>query len=231
MPDLPRHQIAPVEKMLAMEDVAEHYSDSKDLLLVHQSEEFAKYFMRDAPINDHFEPITIQHIGLTGGQGFRGMYFDLDAVVPSTCRSRRLIVLRKSPAVSRPPANYGQEYRRVLQQSWRRSGEPQAVQHFPIGSTVRASDDPDCGDLQDFVNRAGSEGGDRCRRASEVVQLVARDEPERSPGWRDHPLLECAVVRRPRGNPVTNWASRAGAVGLAAGSFGRDMSVCVDGSE
>ena len=225
-------QIAPVEKMLAMEDVAEHYSDSKDLLLVHESEEFAKYFMRDAPINDHFEPITIQHIELTGGQGFRGMYFDLDAVVPEYLQEWRLIVLRKSPAVSRPPANYEQEYENEYYTVWRRSGEPREVQHFPIGSTVRASDNPDCGDLEDFVNRAGTNGEVVAAVPPEVVQFVARDDPDRSIGWYDHPLLEYAVVPTTPGEASDELDFGGGTYeAWLQGSFGRDMHVSVDGSE
>ena len=147
-------QIAPVEKMLAMEDVAERYSDSDDLLLVHESEEFAKYVMRDAPINDSFDAITVSHVRLREGQDFFGRYYDIDAVDLEYLQEWELLVLRKSPVVSRPPANWQLEYENEYYTVWRRSDEPEVLEHVPFGSTVRAGDVPRCRTLLKIADDA-----------------------------------------------------------------------------
>ena len=224
-------QLAPVEKLLAMEDVAERYSDSDDLLLVHESEEFAKYFMRDAPINDHFEPITIRHIELLGNQGFRARYFDLDAVVPDYLQEWKLLVLRKSPVVSRPPANWHKEYENYYYTVWRRSDRPEVLEHMPLGSTLRAGETPDCPQLRDFVDQAGTGSTTVAATLPEIAYLDIQTA-DRSPGWPDHPLVEGAVLTKTPGQATQTLDFGGGRYeAWVQGSFGRDLHLYVDGSE
>ena len=222
-------QIAPVEKMLAMEDVAERYSDSDDLLLVHESEEFAKYVMRDAPINDSFDAITVSHVRLREGQDFFGRYYDIDAVDLKYLQEWELLVLRKSAVASRPPANWQLDYENEYYTVWRRSDEPEVKEHVPFGSTTRAGEVPRCRTLLKLAEDAPP-GWDLLAGALPEIAYFDIEAARRSPGWP--PTLEDAVITTTPGEATQRVDFDGGTYeAWVQGSFGRSIHVYIDGED
>ena len=77
-----------------------------------------------------------------------GQPANLDLISPAALRSYPLIVTRRDPAASRPPAAYRLLYQGAYYEVWgRRPGAPAALAHVaPVSATTAAADDGDSRD-------------------------------------------------------------------------------------
>ena len=101
-----------------------------------------------------------QEVGLAGG-GLpeKGEYVDLDRIDPSELDRYALIVVRRSAAESRPPADFSLAYRTEHYDVWRRRPAPGTlIEHLPLGAELDAGNVPDCGEVRRLAEAAG-EGG------------------------------------------------------------------------
>lgn len=222
-------QLAPVDRMLDMKQLAERYEDEDGLILVNEFEEFAKYFMRDARINVATEAITPHQVELREPQTFVARYFDLDQQELDYVESFPLIVRRRSPDASRPPENFRLEHRSRFYEAWRRDDDLRVLEHLPAGSLYRAAGVPNCGELLAMARRARP--GDRllARRARGVVQLDIA-VAERSPSWAPHPFIPGAVTTTTPGSAQAELFFEGGRYRTwVQGSFGRDIRVSLGG--
>ena len=71
--------------------------------------------------------------------------WDPDEVDPSYLQAFPLLVLGRSPLVSRPPADYQLAYRGRYYEVWRRTPTPTVLEHVPLGSALDAGSVPSCG--------------------------------------------------------------------------------------
>ena len=140
--------VAPTPRMLAAQDVARRFV-GKGLILWNEFEEYAKYFGEPALINDPSEAFTVRQLQ-------PGQYLDLDQEPLSFVESFPVIVMRRSPSASRPPANYRIVYTNSYYEAWVREPTPQVLRHLPAQGVYSASAPVRCQDIRSLVTGAPS---------------------------------------------------------------------------
>lgn len=221
--------VAPTRRMEAIEQTGDHFK-GEGLVLWNEFDEYAKYFARAAKISVPFEPLTPQQVVLRHPTVFFGHYFDLDEEALSFVEGYPLIVTRRSPAASRPPANYALVYENGFYRGWRRHSRPQVLRHLPLQGVYSPSAIATCSALRRTV--AGAPAG------TELVAAVAPElawfEPlysrERSFGWGLDPAERGAIVPNTPGHASGRVRVSGGRYGLwVQGDFPRRVFVYVDG--
>ncbi|MGI8631751.1 MAG: hypothetical protein ACR2NA_04295 [Solirubrobacterales bacterium] len=222
-------RVAPTDRMLALEEVADQLDG--DQWLVNEWEEFAKYFLREGKVNvanEHFSPNPSE---LRRDEPLFGYYYDLDEFKLRYLQRFRGVVIRRSPAASRPPANFRLVYENDYYEVWRRGHAPRVVAHLPVGDVTHAATPPDCGPLRRFA---------RATRASERLlvsippDFATLETTVQAPvRWRRSPsealvlLPDSPVTIQGQENEVRGGRYRV----WVRGSFGRPVRASVNGEE
>jgi hypothetical protein len=223
-------RVAPTARMEAIRQTGDHFG-GQGLVLWNEFEEYAKYFARAAKISVPFEALTPQQVQLRSPTYFYGHYFDLDQELLRFVEAYPIIVLRRSPTTSRPPANYVRVYENAYYVGWRRTGTPQVLDHLPLQQLYSPMQPVMCSALAPIVGRAP--------RGSKLVVAVAPEEllfeptsdPRRSGGWPPDPNQAGAVYTNTGGHAEGVLAvERAGSYAVwVQGDFPRAVQVQVDG--
>lgn len=133
-------ELVPYERMSELRDYGEKYTAIKTALLP-DGEELGEYFLRkenaDSPVNSHWEPTEASK------KARPDFHFDwdLDELMPSFVQRHEMLVLRRSPAQSRPPANYRQIDQGEFYTVWQRTGPPAPVEDRATLSSVASPAD------------------------------------------------------------------------------------------
>ncbi len=88
--------------------------------------------------------------GTTGGYGHS---YDLDRIALASVEQYPMIVMRRSPAWSRPPGNYREVWKGRYYTAWRRVG-PSPLAHFPLGGSFTPSVVPSCRAVRSIATEA-----------------------------------------------------------------------------
>jgi hypothetical protein len=126
-------------------------------------DEYSMYELRDLDIGgpDFVYPPP----ALAGAAGGYGNPVDLDGVAPGALLAYPLIITRRDPAASRPPAAYRLLWQGSYYQLWgRRPGAPAAVAHVALGGSSALQ----CASIGSVARRADMPG----------EQVVAAEAPE-----------------------------------------------------
>jgi hypothetical protein len=221
-------QLAPIDRMKAMEDVGERLSKTNTLILMTEADEFAKYFMRDARVNEPTEAITPRQIKLRIPQGFAARWYDLDEYDPGYVQNFATLVTRRSPGVSRPPGNYARVYRNRYYEVWRRRASPRVQEHLGAYGVTTATAELPCADIRALASRAGR--GERLlvARRPEEPRLDILKAP-RTSAWITDPVHPGTVIPTVPGQVAERVSFEGGRYRIwVNGSFGRPVSVFVD---
>ncbi|HYI36477.1 MAG TPA: hypothetical protein VEX39_07730 [Thermoleophilaceae bacterium] len=156
-------KVAPLDRVQAMEDVAGRVPD-RGLYLLNEWEEFGKVFMDAARVNPAFEAESAYPVDLRGEAGLArdspkrtpifGRWFDLDRQDRRYVARFRGIIMRRSPAASRPPASFRLVYRNRYYELWRRVPGVRVAAHLPLQGRDRATAVPDCAVVRRLAARA-----------------------------------------------------------------------------
>jgi hypothetical protein len=223
-------RVAPTARMEAIRQTGDRFA-GKGLVLWNEFEEYAKYFARASTISVPFEALTPQQVKLRSPTYFYGHYFDLDQELLSFVEGYPVIVTRRSPSASRPPANYRLVYENAYYLGWQRMAKPQVLEHLPLQQLYSPSQPISCSALEPIVAKAP--GG------SKLVVAVAPglswfepiSDPKRSGGWTADPN-QAGSVYTPTGGHAEGvlTVKRAGAYAVwVQGDFPRRVQVLVDG--
>ncbi len=223
-------RVAPTARMAAIKQTGDRFK-GEGLVLWNEFEEYAKYFARAARISVPFEALTPQQVQLRSPTYFYGHYFDLDEELLSFVEGYPIVVTRRSPAASRPPANYRLVYENGYYLGWRRSARPLVLEHLPEQRLYSPSATVACAALGKLVARAPA--------GTELVAAVAPElawfEPlysrDRSYGWGIVPTQSGAIVPNTSGHAsgVLRVAGNARYGVWVQGDFPRAIEVQVDG--
>jgi hypothetical protein len=223
-------RVAPTSRMVAIQQVGRQFR-GEGLVLWNEFDEYAKYFGREARLSVPFEAVTPQQVVLRHPTYFYGHYFDLDEEVLSFVEAYPIIVTRRSPAASRPPANYQLAYQNDFYLGWRRVSRPQVLVHLPEQTLYSSTAAVSCGALRSVVRDAPSSAELVAAVPPELVlfePLYARD---RSFAWGLDPQQRGAVV--PNGPGHASGVLDVGGGGRYSvwvqGDFPRPTAVSVDG--
>ena len=222
-------QLAPTDRMEAMRDLGERFA-GEGLILFNEPEEFAKNFLGQTRLNVNAESITPAQTQLRVPQAFAYLYFDLDDQLLEYVEQFPIIVLRRSPAASRPPADYRLAYWNEFYEAWRRGPGPRVVEHLPLQAVQTASLEPACADVLALAARAAPGEVLLAAPPTTAVRLDTAKAP-RSESWRLHPFRENMVLTGSPGEARTRVTVRRPGRYRAwiAGSFGRAVEGAIDG--
>jgi hypothetical protein len=225
--------LAPRDRIDSLADLGDRYAGDHRLLLWNEYEEFAKYFMRRAVINQPTEAMTESFIELKRDLGFfGGRTFDLDDADLAYVERFPGIVTRIRPNESRPPANYRREYGDGFYEVWRRQSTPAVAEHVSLlDERARTSvNEVDCAGLRDLAARAPAGSQLVAAVQPERRTLLLPQADDRPAGWPDSPERPGQMALNNPGR-VTGSLSVSGGRYTAwlEGSLGRPVSVTIDG--
>ena len=123
--------VAPTGQMIALHEAGERIGTSGPVL-VSEFQEFAKYFGQPAQMYVGTEYPSPENLVLRVPGGLYGQSFDLDQETLSFVESFPYILIRRSPAASRPPANYHLTYENYYYAVWKRGAAPRVLAHLPL---------------------------------------------------------------------------------------------------
>jgi hypothetical protein len=213
--------------------------------LFSEYDEYSGYFLRKVQVQSEPEsplgyqvPPARRPNGLTDRRHRPSVKsaLDIDDLAPGYVQKQPLLVLRHSPAVSRPPADYRRVFQGRYYDVWqRRRGGPRVRAHLSLGRDILdPSAVPSCRRVRSLGRRAGRLGG----RLAYVERpgLLSADPLHGGPtptrwfqfGGYPHAIVPSGsgtIVRRvqlPAGGRYRAWIE---------GSFLRAVHVSVDGRE
>jgi hypothetical protein len=223
-------RVAPTGRIEAIRQVGDHFAGQGPVLW-NEFEEYAKYFGRAARISDPFEAITPQQVQLRSPQPFYGHYFDLDEELLSFVERYPIIVTRRSPAASRPPANYRLVYENKYYLGWRRTSSPRVVVHLPEQRPNSPSATVTCKALRPIVSAAPAGSELIVATAPELSWFEPLSGSHSSGGWIPDPAQAGAVVTNTAGEAEDTLTIRGNArySVWVQGDFPRKAYVQVDG--
>ena len=218
--------LAPIERLEALRDAAEHAG--RGPILLPEWEELAKYFAGDARLivgPESFPPYSLE---TRAPEPVFNRSFDLDQLELEYVERWPVLMLRRSPVASTPPANYERFYANDEYELWRRRATPRVLEHLPLQRFAQAGEQPRCEQVRGLARRA---------RPGERLVAVARPTPAaldtmhppaRPRSWPDSPDRTVLVpVSRARAPGSVRTASGPHRVWVRGGG-GRDVTVQVD---
>jgi hypothetical protein len=224
-------RVAPTARMEAIRETGDHFA-GQGLVLWNEFEEYAKYFARAAKISVPFEALTPQQVQLRSPTYFYGHYFDLDQELLPFVETYPIIVTRRSPSASRPPANYRLVYENAYYLGWRRvRGGAQVLEHLPLQQLYSPSQAIQCSALQPIVAKAPHGSELVVAVAPEVSWFEPLSDPKRSGGWVPDPNQAGAVETHTGGHAEgVLTVRREGSYAVwVQGDFPRPVQVLLDG--
>jgi hypothetical protein len=222
-------RVAPTGQMAAIEQTAARFRGQGPVLW-NEFEEYAKVFGRVARIYSPFETLTPQQVLLRQPTYFYGHAFDLDQELLSFVEGYANIVTRRSPAASRPPANYRLVYQNRYYLGWRRQPRPVVLRHLPEEQQYSSADTVSCTAMRGLV--AGAPSGTELVVA-ELPPLHWFEplySPERSYGWGIVPSQPGAIIANTPGHSSgTVTVPKSGLYEVwVQGDFPRPVAVEID---
>lgn len=208
--------LAPYDRLQELREIGEDYA-GRGPATVTDFDDFSKHFLRD--------------LAPAGG----AVQTDVDALPLDVVASRPLIVRRRSPLASRPPASFVLDRRGRFYEVWRqRSDAPRVVRHVPLQEPSGPVATPRCADVLRLGREARRAGGALVGAVGQPPVVLRAVELAPFPaGWGVDPNEpETLNVVGPGSLAGTIDVPRAGRYELwLEGSFGRTVEVWIDGHE
>lgn len=223
-------RVAPTARIEAIRQTGDRFA-GRGLVLWNEFEEYAKYFARAAKISVPFEAITPQQVQLRLPTYFYGRYFDLDEEMFSFVEKYPLIVTRRSPIASRPPANYKLVYENAYYEGWERMPRLRVLEHLPLQQPYWPTQQVSCQALAPLVAKAPKGAKLVVALAPPERVLEAASDGDRSAAWTPDPSRPGSVFT-PNGGYLqgTLAVAHAGRYALwVEGDFPRTVPVHLDG--
>jgi hypothetical protein len=175
--------LAPRGQLAELKEIGRDIEGQGPTLITEYQPYAARHFLRDADPEAASE-LRRRPVALAGGGTLRkGEYADIDRFALGDLLVYRTLVLRRSPAQSRPPSAYALARRDQFYEVWQRSESPGTViEHLSLGDEVDPVATPSCGDVAWLAGLAGPRGAliAASRPAVLTVSLDATSHPE---GW------------------------------------------------
>lgn len=225
-------RVAPTARIEAIRQVGDHFA-GRGLVLWNEFEEYAKYFGRAAKISVPFEALTPQQVQLRAPTYFYGHYFDLDEELLPFVEGYPLIVTRRSPTASRPPANYRLVYENAYYEAWERMAHPRVLEHLPLQQPYWPTQQVSCQTLAPIVAKAPKGARLLVALTPPESVLEAASDTSRSGAWTPD-ANQPGSVFTPNGGYLegTLEVAHPGRYALwVQGDFPRTLHVQLDGRQ
>ena len=159
--------LAPRAQLAELASIGERIAGEGPTLITEYQPYAVRYFLRDAdpeaPAELRVRPIPL----VNGGYVAKSQFADTDELDFLGLQIYRTLVLRRSPAQSRPPAEYRLIWSGDYYEVWQRPPEPAAnVTHLPLGQTLSGQPGtsidrvgvPDCKRVLELADSVGPGG-------------------------------------------------------------------------
>ncbi len=147
--------LAPREQLAELEAIGEEIAGEGPTLMTEYSPYGARHFLRDADPEgvSELRRRTIPLAG--GGEVEKGHSTDTDLLNPRALGVYRTLVLRRSPAQSRPPSPYRLAWRGAFYEAWQRpAGLATVPRRLALGSRSNPVAKPRCADVKELASGA-----------------------------------------------------------------------------
>lgn len=152
--------LAPYDQLRELEEIGEEYAGEGPTLMTEYQPYGARHFLRATDAEGASE-LRVRPVPLTaGGEAEKGDWVDTDEVAFTSLLTYRTLVLRRSPAQSRPPAVYSLVRRGDYYDVWQRPPGPETgiVQRLGLGDFYQPAAVAGCGQISALALTAGPKG-------------------------------------------------------------------------
>lgn len=222
--------LAPYDQLEELEQIGNRFVGQGPALMTEYQPYGVRHFLRRLEAEGASE-LRRRPVRLASGELLpKGVYADLDEfALTELTDTYRLLILRRSPVSSRPPAAYELALRGQWYDVWQRIEGAAPPDHLPLGGPLDRLGSATCAAVHDLATRAGPHGELVTPRATAgTVGGIAGPLP---PGWVSTGAGS-GVVRaaRPGAISVSLTVSRDGEYGVwVGGSIRGRLHVSVDG--
>jgi hypothetical protein len=190
--------LAPRQQLGELEAIGKRFAGVEPALMTEYQPYGVRHFLREMAPEGASE-LRRRQIPLSDGTTLeKGESADVDRVSLPAVLTYRALVLRRSPAASRPPSPYRLAWRGHFYEAWvRKSEAPLPLEHLSLGTEVDPAGVPRCADVLRLGKEAGSVGGGLIAAQSSEPVAAALGQSRHSGGLVPSPLG--ATYLEPRG--------------------------------
>jgi hypothetical protein len=224
--------LAPREQLVELEEIGEEIAGEGPALLTEYQPYGARHFLREADAESVSE-LRRRRIPLANGDLVpKGEAADTDALDPAELFVYRTLVLRRSPAQSRPPAAYRLVWRGQFYEAWQRPATATAPRsRLALGGAVQPVGRPVCAEVEALA--AGAQPGEQlvaaARPPAEAYTLADATYPR---AWANPGAPEAPIPDGPGTLEIEVSPARAGDYDLwLGGSVRPRVELRIDGRE
>ena len=224
--------VAPRDRLAELDSIGARFS-GQGPSFYNQSDEFAAYFLRREAASDPAFGLPPARPGLaprTPGQSRNP--WDPDEFALPTVESFDLLVMGRSPRISRPPANFRLVYEGRFYAVWKREAAPTVLAHVPLGEGLQPSAVPSCSLVAKTAAQATREHARLAYVAREPAPALDPVTALRPPNWGEIAGEPFALIPREQRGSISGpiEVPRAGRYELwLQGSIGQRIEVSLDG--
>ncbi len=223
-------RVAPTSQIEAIEQTGARFRGEGPVLW-NEFEEYAKVFAGAARVYSPFEALTPQQVQLRAPTYFYGHSFDLDQELLSFVEAYPIVVTRRGPSVSRPPANYRLVYENAYYLGWRRQARPQVLRHLPEQQLYSSAATVACSAMRTLVAHAPPGTQLVVAHPPTLRWYEPLYSPDRSFGWGLVPAQQGAIIANTPGHAggVLKVPTSGRYAVWVQGDFPRSIQVSLDG--
>src|SRR5262249_27043493 len=152
--------LAPRSRLAELQTIGREFAGQGPALLTEFESYGARHFLRKLDAESASE-LRVRFDYLTNGTLLdKGVSADVDELALPGVLDYRTLVLRRSPAASRPPSSYQLVFRGRYYDVWQRpeNGGPRILSHLGLGDRFHATAVPSCKTVLELARAAGPKG-------------------------------------------------------------------------
>jgi hypothetical protein len=223
--------LAPYAQLHELESIGEEIAGEGPTLMTEYQPYGVRHFLRRGDAEGASE-LRVRAVPLLrGGEAEKGEWVDTDEISLPALLEYRTLVLRHSPAQSRPPSVYSLLRSGSYYDVWQRpAGEEPVARHLSLGGSLDPAASPTCTEILSFAREAGPDGRLAAveRKPTVVFSLSEASHPE---SWIPTEAGSPDLI--PGGPGVARLAVRVPAAGryeiYLQGSVRNRLTVSIDG--
>ena len=223
--------LAPRSQLAELAQIGHRYAGDGPTLMTDPAPYGPRHFLRQLDTEGAAErrarPVSL----LNGDLLPTGRYADLDAFALSSVQVYRTLVLRRSPAESRPPSDYRRVWRGKSWEVWQQDPSAAPVlAHVGLGSDADAAAPAPCNVVRQVASAVGPGGRVAAATAPRPV-VVALDSAARPSDWPATGYIVGSVVPAGPGSLTASVSiARTGSYTVwLGGSYRKRLTLVIDG--
>jgi hypothetical protein len=181
--------LGPHRQLGELETIGKRFAGVEPALMTEYQPYGVRHFLREMAPEGASE-LRRRQIPLSDGTTLeKGESVDIDRVSLPAVLTYRALVLRRSPAASRPPSPYRLAWRGRFYDTWVKApGAPAPLEHLALGTEVDPASVPRCADVLRLSGEARSAGGGLVAARSSEPLALPLGESHHSGGLASSPV-------------------------------------------